>query len=147
MKFIYSVLGRILKLVFGAILVGSLCGIVAPILIKLFSLDGLFEGWEVLITLVSTILILVFFVLFISGYLSRILDIKPQIDFFNFKQFRFLSIPGILTIIVPLGIGLFGGTGNEPIWIFILLGIVGCLFWSVPLFLWLLISNAIKKSN
>ena len=41
-----------------------------------------------------------------------------------------------------MGGGLFGGSGNEPIWIFILLGIVGSLFWSIPLFLWLFSESA-----
>ena len=138
MSFWYRTMGLVLKLIFGSIAVGSLVGLILPFIIKLFSLDKLFELWELLLT------ILVLFIRFLTHYLSRIIDIKPLIDF-NFKQFKFLIIPGILTCIIPMGGGLFGGTGNEPIWLFLVLGIVGSLFWSLPLILWILISSLFKR--
>ena len=144
MSFWYRTLGLVLKLIFGSIIVGSLSGLIIPIVIKLFSLDGLFELWELLLTLLIIIIVLVFFVRFLTHYLSRIIAIKPLIDF-NFIQFKFLIIPGIFTCIIPMGGGLFGGTGNEPIWLFMLLGIVGSLFWSLPLVLWILISSLFKR--
>jgi len=144
MSFWYRTLGLVLKLIFGSIAVGSLVGLILPFVIKLFSLDGSFELWELLLTLLIIITILVLFIRFLTHYLSRIIDIKPLIDF-NFKQFKFLIIPGILTCIIPMGGGLFGGTGNEPIWLFLVLGIVGSLFWSLPLILWILISSLFKR--
>ena len=138
MSFWYRTMGLVLKLIFGSIAVGSLVGLILPFIIKLFSLDKLFELWELLLTL------LIIFIRFLTHYLSRIIDIKPLIDF-NFKQFKFLIIPGILTCIIPMGGGLFGGTGNEPIWLFLVLGIVGSLFWSLPLILWILISSLFKR--
>ena len=143
MSFWYRTMGLVLKLIFGSIAVGSLVGLILPFIIKLFSLDKLFELWELLLTLLIIITILVLFIRFLTHYLSRIIDIKPLIDF-NFKQFKFLIIPGILTCIIPMGGGLFGGTGNEPIWLFLVLGIVGSLFWSLPLILWILISSLFK---
>ena len=144
MSFGYRTMGLVLKLIFGSIAVGSLVGLILPFIIKLFSLDKLFELWELLLTLLIIITILVLFIRFLTHYLSRIIDIKPLIDF-NFKQFKFLIIPGILTCIIPMGGGLFGGTGNELIWLFLVLGIVGSLFWSLPLILWILISSLFKR--
>ena len=136
-----SLLGRILKLIFGSIVVGLFSGLIIPRVINAFSSDGSFELSELLLTFLIIIIILVFLVRFLTHHLSRIIAIKPHIDF-NFTQFKFLSIPGVLTGIIPMGGGLFGGSGNEPIWIFILLGIVGSLFWSIPLFLWLFSESA-----
>ena len=136
-----SLLGRILKLIFGSIVVGLFSGLIIPRVINAFSSDGSFELSELLLTFLIIIIILVFLVRFLTRHLSRIIAIKPHIDF-NFTQFKFLSIPGVLTGIIPMGGGLFGGSGNEPIWIFILLGIVGSLFWSIPLFLWLFSESA-----
>ncbi|MQG06015.1 MAG: hypothetical protein FI728_06005 [SAR202 cluster bacterium] len=144
MSFWYRTMGLVLKLIFGSIAIGSLVGLILPFIIKLFSLDKLFELWELLLTLLIIITILVLFIRFLTHYLSRIIDIKPLIDF-NFKQFKFLIIPGILTCIIPMGGGLFGGTGNEPIWLLLVLGIVGSLFWSLPLILWILISSLFKR--
>ena len=107
-----SLLGRILKLIFGSIVVGLFSGLIIPRVINAFSSDGSFELWELLLTFL--IIILVFFVRFLTHHLSRIIAIKPHIDF-NFTQFKFLSIPGVLTGIIPMGGGLFGGSGNEPI--------------------------------
>ena len=142
----YRTLGLVLKLIFGSIVVGSLVGLIVPFVLKLFSLDGLFELRELLLTFLIIIIILVFFVLFLTHYVSRIIAIKPAIDF-NFIQFKLLIIPGILTCIIPMGGGLFGGTGNEPIWLFMLLGIVGSIFWSLPLVLWILLSSLFKRIN
>ena len=144
MSFWYRTMGLVLKLIFGSIAVGSLVGLILPFVQELFSLDEVFDGWELLLTLLIIITILVLFIRFLTHYLSRIIEIKPLIDF-NFKQFKFLIIPGILTCIIPLGGGLFGGTGNEPIWLFLVLGIVGSLFWSLPLILWILISSLFKR--
>ena len=144
MSFWYRTMGLVLKLIFGSIAVGSLVGLILPFVQELFSLDEVFDGWELLLTLLIIITILVLFIRFLTHYLSRIIDIKPLIDF-NFKQFKFLIIPGILTCIIPIGGGLFGGTGNEPIWLFLVLGIVGSLFWSLPLILWILISSLFKR--
>ena len=146
MSFWYRTMGLVLKLIFGSIAVGSLVGLILPFVQELFSLDEVFDGWELLLTLLIIITILVLFIRFLTHYLSRIIDIKPLIDF-NFKQFKFLIIPGILTCIIPMGGGLFGGTGNEPIWLFLVLGIVGSLFWSLPLILWILISSLFKRKK
>ena len=139
-----SLLGRILKLIFGSIVVGLFSGLIIPSVINAFSADGSFELSELLLTFLIIIIILVSFVRFLTHHLSR--AIKLHVDF-NFTQFKFLSIPGVLTGIIPTGVGLFGGSGNEPIWIFILLGIVGSLFWSIPLFLWLLVAELLNDDE
>ena len=92
------------------------------------------------------IIILVLFVLFITNFLCRIITIRNTalLDF-KFIQFRFLIIPGVLTCIFPMGGGLFGGTGNEPIGLFVLIGIGGSLFWSLPLILWLFIASLFRR--
>ena len=133
-----SLLGRILKLIFGSILVGLFSGLIIPSVINAFSADGSFELSELLLTFLIIIIILVSFVRFLTHHLSR--AIKLHVDF-NFTQFKFLSIPGVLTGIIPTGVGLFGGSGNEPIWIFILLGIVGSLF------LWLLVAELLNNDE
>ena len=66
-------------------------------------------------------------------------------SFFCPVQCKFVGIPGTLTLIIPLLGPLFGGTGNEPLWSFVILGIVGCLFWSIPLVIWFLIPLLMKK--
>ena len=43
MSFWYRTMGLVLKLIFGSIAVGSLVGLILPFIIKLFSLDKLFE--------------------------------------------------------------------------------------------------------
>ena len=145
MSFWYRTLWLVLKLIFGSIAVGSLVGLILPFIIKLFSLDKLFELWELLLTLLIIITILVLFIRFLTHYLSRIIDIKPLIDF-NFKQFKFLIIPGILTCIMPIEAILFSeNPGNKPIWLLLVAGIVGSLFWSLPLILWILISSLFKR--
>ena len=45
-----SLLGRILKLIFGSIVVGLFSGLIIPRVINAFSSDGLFELWELLLT-------------------------------------------------------------------------------------------------
>ena len=113
-----SLLGRILKLIFGSIVVGLFSGLIIPRVINAFSSDGSFELLELWLTFLIIIIttnILVFLVRFLTHHLSRIIAIKPHIDC-NFTQFKFLSIPGVLTGIIPMGGGLFGGLGNEPIW-------------------------------
>ena len=146
MSFGYRTMGLVLKLIFGSIAVGSLVGLILPFVIKLFSLDTVFDLLELLLTLLIIITILVLFIRFLTHYLSRIIDIKPLIDF-NFKQFKFLIIPGILTCIMPIGGILFSETGNKTIWLFLVSGIVGSLFWSLPLILWILISSLFKRKK
>jgi hypothetical protein len=123
----------VLKLIFGCIMMGLLLGFIVPFIINLFSADGLFELWELLLTFVVIIIILVFFVRLLKRF-----------DF-DFIQFKFLIITGILTCIMPIGGGLFGETGNEAIWQFMILGIAGSLFWSLPLVVWILISSSGKR--
>ena len=148
MNFWHNPLGSIIKIVCLATLVGSLGGFVFPFLLKMFSIDGDFSLWELLVSLIIASLTLNIFALLLS---TRIIVFKQFTivsrlnHFFSPVQCKFVGVPGTLTLIIPLLGPLFGGTGKEPLWAFALLGIVGCLFWSIPLFAWFLISLLMKK--
>ncbi len=148
MKFWHNPLGSIIKIVCSATLVGSLGGFVLPFLLRMFSTDQAFSLWELLVSFVIAILILNIFALLLS---TRIIVFNQATfmsrlnQFFSPVQCKFVGIPGTLTLIIPLLGPLFGGTGNEPLWEFAIIGIVGCLFWSIPLFVWFLISLLMKK--
>ena len=148
MKFWHNTLGSIIKIVCSATLVGSLGGFVFPSLIRIFSIDRSLSLWELLVSFVITALILNIFALFLS---TQILVFNKSAfmlrlnHFFWPVQCKFVGIPGTLTLIIPLLGPLFGGTGKESFWVFVILGIVGCLLWSIPLFVWFLISLLIKR--
>ena len=148
MKCRHNPLGSIIKIICSATLVGSLGGFVFPFLLRIFSTDQSLSLWEFLVSLLISILILNIFALFLS---ARIIVFNQSTfmsrlnHFFSPVQCKFVGIPGTLTLIIPLLGPLFGGTGNEALWAFPILGIVGCLFWSTPLFVWFLISLLMKK--
>lgn len=138
----------IAKIVCSAAIIGAIGGIVFPSLIRIFSINGSLELWELLVSFFIAVLILNIFALLLS---TRIIVFNQSAfvsrlnQFFSPIQCKFVGIPGTLTLIIPLLGPLFGGTGNEPTWAFAILGIVGCLFWSIPLFIWFLISFLVKK--
>jgi hypothetical protein len=148
MKFWHNPFGSIIKIVCSAILVGSLGGFLFPSLLRIFSLDHSLSLWELLVSFVIAILILNIFALSLA---TRIIIFTQSTfmfrvnHFFSPVQCKFVGIPGTLTLIIPLLGPLFGGTGNEPFWAFVILGMVGCLVWSIPLFVWFLIS-LLKKA-
>ena len=148
MKFWHNPLGSIIKIVCSATLVGSLSGFVFPSLLRFFSIDQSLSLWELLVSFVIAVLILNIFALLLS---TRIIVFSQSTfmlrlnHFFSPVQCKFVGIPGTLTLIIPLLGPLFGGTGNEPLWELVILGIVGCLFWSIPLVVWFLISLLMKK--
>ena len=119
-----------------------------PSLLRIFSIDQSLSLWELLSSFVLAILILNIFALLLS---TRIIVFTQSTfmlrlnHFFCPVQCKFVGIPGTLTLIIPLLGPLFGGTGNEPFWAFVILGIVGCLVWTIPLFVWFLISLSMKK--
>ena len=141
-------MGTIIKIVCSATLVGALAGLVFPFLLTTFSIDQSLSLWELLVSFVIAILILNIFALLLS---TRIIVFKQSTSMFRLNHFfcpvqcKFVGIPGTLTLIIPLLGPLFGGTGNEPFWAFVILGIVGCLLWSIPLFVWFLISLLMGK--
>ena len=148
MKFWHNPLGSIIKIVCSATLVGSLGGFVFPFLLRIFSIDQELSLWELLVSFVIAILILNIFVLLLSTRIivfNRSIFMSRLNQFFSPVQCKFVGIPGTLTLIIPLLGPLFGGTGNEPLWAFVILGIVGCMFWSIPLVAWFLISLLMKK--
>jgi len=128
MKVLRSVLRPMTRAVCSAILVGLLAGLVFPYVIKLFSQDQLLSLVEFVLSVAVTGLIINLFAIAISRPSSK-----------------FSGIPGTLTLFIPILGPLAGGTGKEPFWIFVILGIVGCLFWSIPLFLGIFISAVNKK--
>ena len=148
MKFWHNPLGSIIKIVCSATLVGSLSGFVFPSLLRFFSIDQSLSLWELLVSFVIAILMLNIFALLLS---TRIMVFNQSTfvsrlnHFFSPIQCKFIGIPGTLTLIIPLLGPLFGGTGNEPFWAFVILGIVGCLLWSIPLVVWFLISLLMKQ--
>ena len=148
MKFWHNPLGSIIKIVCSATLVGSLGGLVFPFLLTIFSIDQSLSLWELLVSLAISILVINIFALLLS---TRIRVFKQSSFMFRLNhcfspvQCKFVGIPGTLTLIIPLLGPLFGGTGKEPLWAFAMLGIGGCLFWSIPLFSWFLISSLMKK--
>ena len=148
MKFWHNPLGSIIKIVCSATLVGSLGGFVFPTLLRMFSIDQSLSLWELLVCFVIAMLIVNIFALLLS---TQIIVFNQSTFMFRVNQMfcpvqcKFVGIPGTLTLIIPLLGPLFGGTGNEALWAFPILGIVGCLFWSTPLFVWFLISLLMKK--
>ena len=138
----------IIKIVCSATLVGALAGLVFPFSLRIFSMDQALSLWELLASLVIAILIVNIFALLLS---TRITVFNQSTFMFRLNLFfspvqcKFVGIPGTLTLIIPLLGPLFGGTGNEPFWAFTILGIVGCLVWSISLFVWFLISLLMKK--
>ncbi len=51
------------------------------------------------------------------------------------KFITFVSIT-YLTFFIPTLGGVFGSSGSEPFWQFVMLGLVGGLGWSIPFALW-----------
>ena len=148
MKFWHNPLGSIIKIVCSATLVGSLGGFVFPLSLRLFSIDQALSLWELLVSFVIAILILNIFALLLSTRIivfNQFTFVSRLNHFFSPVQCKFVGIPGTLTLIIPLLGPLFGGTGDEPFWAFVILGIVGCLLWSIPLFVWFLISLLMNK--
>ena len=148
MKFGHSALLPIIKIVFLATLVGWLAGLVLPMLIRIFSIDGKLSFSELLASLGLASLVLNIFVVLVS---TRTLGFS-QMEFwsrinriFSPVQCRFVGIAGTLTLIIPLLGPLFGGTGKEPFWAFAILGVIGCLFWSIPLLAWFLMYRLLKR--
>ena len=148
MKFWKNPLGSFIKIVCSARLVGSVGWFVFPSSLRIFSLDQSLSLWELLASFVIAILMLNIFALLLA---TRIIIFTQSTfvcrlnRFFSPNQCKFVGIPGTLTLIIPLLGPLFGGTGNEPFWAFVILGIVGCLVWTIPLFVWFLISLSMKK--
>lgn len=148
MKFSQKPWGPVIEIACLVILVGSLGGVLFPLVLRILSIDGDLSFREFLFSLMITSLVLNIFVLLVS---TRIIVFNHSTfmsrvgRFFSPVQCKFVAIPGTLTLIIPLLGPLFGGTGKEPLWAFAILGIVGCLFWSIPLFAWFLISLLIKK--
>ena len=147
MNFWHNPLGSIIKIACSATLVGSLAGFVLPLLLRIFSINGILSFEELLASLVIASLLLNIFALALSTQImgfNRFTFGSRVNHFFSPVQCKFVGIPGTVTLIIPLLGPLFGGTGNEPLWAFAILGIVGCLFWSIPLFAWFLISLLMK---
>ena len=148
MKDWHNTLRSIAKIVCSVTLVGLLSGLVFPFLLRLFSIDQSLSLWELLVSFVIASFILNTFALLLS---TRIIIFNHSSFMFRLNHFfgpvqcKFVGIPGTLTLIIPLLGPLFGGTGKEPFWAFAILGIAGCLFWSIPLFVWPLISLLMKK--
>jgi hypothetical protein len=147
MKIWHNPLGSFIKIVCLVTLVGSLAGFVFPLLLRIFSTDKILSFEELLASFAIASLCLNMFALLLStrilGFNRSTLVFKAN-HFFSPVQCKFVGIPGTVTLIIPLLGPLFGGTGNEPLWAFAILGIVGCLFWSIPLFAWFLISLLMK---
>ena len=147
MKF-WQPFGSIINIACCAALIGFFGGFVFPFLLRIFSIDQSLSLWELLGSLVIASLILNMFALLLSTRIrifNRSTFVSRLNHFFNPVQCKFVGIPGTFTLIIPLLGPLFGGSGKEPFWAFAMLGIVGCLFWSIPLFTWFLISLLMKK--
>tara|TARA_Y100000590_G_C15121125_1_gene788728 strand:+ start:177 stop:482 length:306 start_codon:yes stop_codon:yes gene_type:complete len=92
-----------------------------------FSQDNLFEFWEFLLTfLIPSSTAIIF---------AKILKLKLII---------FTSI-GNLTFIIPILGASFGASGSEPFIYYVLLGVAGGAFWSLPFTIILMIYNYIRK--
>ena len=87
---------------------------------ELLTADQIFELWELGLTLGS---ILVMALLFSMVTKSKILMMLPV---------------ALLTMVMPMLGALFGASGSEPLWQFVLLGMAGGLFWGLPFTIWAL---------
>ena len=98
-------------------LVGISTGLSFHLVNKILSLDNTFDLWELFISFSIPIILAIF--------ISRILK----------KNIILMILVSILTIFIPVLGPSFGGTGEEPIWLFGLLGLIGGLFWAFPIFI------------
>ena len=95
-------------------LTGFLTGLGFTLVVELFSNDGIFELWELGISLTTPAAAGV-----VAARVARS-GIKTT-----------LSV-AYLTVVIPLLGPMFGASGSEPLWQFWTLGLVGGLVWSVP---------------
>jgi len=93
---------------------GSVTGVSALLVHNSFTTDLLFELWEMGITLLTPALVAVL--------LNRITR----------TGMKSLLTVSYLTLFMPVLGPMFGGTGNEPLWAFAVLGVIGGLVWGSP---------------
>ena len=115
-------MNRIKILLVGG-LTGLLIGPLLYLLIKLLSVDNLFELWEFSISMILPGVIAVL--------IARITGTRILI----------VTVVAYLTVLIPLLGPMFGGTGSEPVWAFGVLGLIGGAIWSIPFWIWSLFFN------
>ena len=106
------------------LLVGGLTGLVTGpllyLLLKLLSVDNLFELWEFGIAMILPGVIALF--------IARMTGTRLLV----------VTVVAYLTVLMPLLGPMFGGTGSEPVWAFGVLGFIGGTIWSIPFWIWAL---------
>ena len=110
-----------------ASLLGSLVSILFIITHDILTQDNIFEFWEFVLTL---------FIPSLTGIIfSKILKLK-------LIKFIFISN---LTFIVPILGASFGSSGSEPFVMYILLGLGGGAFWSLPFIIYTIVKDRLSK--
>ena len=109
---------RAIKILFVGGITGLCAGLSFIAVNRALSDDSSFELWELATSFFVPVIVAVF--------IAKLTKTNMFI----------LIIVAILTTIKPVLGPAFGGTGNEPIWQFGGLGLVGGLIWSIPFFLW-----------
>ena len=114
--------GDKLKVAIKVFLAGGITGVgtgLSFILVHdLLTTDQIFEGWEFGLALAMPGLIAL-----LIGRVSHV------------GQLIFLPV-AYLTLAIPVFGPAFGGSGNEPLWVFGILGLAGGLAWSIPFVIW-----------
>ena len=84
----------------------------------LLTTDQMFDGWEFGLAVA------------IPGLIALLIGRVA-----NSGHYTFLPV-AYLTLAIPVLGPAFGGTGDEPFWLFGVLGLVGGLVWSIPFAIW-----------
>ncbi|MBM03505.1 MAG: hypothetical protein CL766_01800 [Chloroflexi bacterium] len=108
-------------------LLGAFVSIFFTISHDILTQDNLFEFWEFVLTLFIPSLSAIIF--------SKILKLK---------LIKFIAISN-LTFVVPILGASFGASGSEPFITYILLGLVGGAFWSLPFTIYTIVRNQLSK--
>jgi len=124
-------LGIIMVKYFKFFLYSSLLGVFVSILFILahdiLTQDNLFEFWEFLLTL------------FIPSLTATIFS-----KIFKLELITFIAISNLIFIVPILGAS-FGASGSEPFISYVLLGLVGGAFWSLPFIIYTIVRNKLSK--
>ena len=118
---------KYLKFFLYSSLLGAFVSILFTLIHDILTQDNLFEFWEFLLTLFIPSLTAIIF--------SKILKLA---------LIKFIAISN-LTFIVPILGASFGASGSEPFISYVLLGLVGGAFWSLPFIIYTIVRNKLSK--
>ncbi|MQG73447.1 MAG: hypothetical protein FI680_01600 [SAR202 cluster bacterium] len=107
-----------IKVILAGGITGAGTGLSFMLAHDLLTTDQMFDGWEFGLAVA------------IPGLIALLIGRVA-----NSGHYTFLPV-AYLTLAIPVLGPAFGGTGNEPSWLFGVLGLVGGLVWSIPFAIW-----------